>query len=35
MVCCVKVSGPNTYIQIVENHRDGKKVRQCSTERQF
>ena len=28
MFCRAKVSGPNTYIQIVENHRDGKKVRQ-------
>lgn len=28
MFCRTKVSGPNTYIQIVENHRDGKKVRQ-------
>ena len=26
MFCRAKVSGPNTYIQIVENHRDGKKV---------
>jgi len=28
MFCRAKVSGSNTYIQIVENHRDGKKVRQ-------
>ncbi|MCY4589712.1 MAG: hypothetical protein OXE86_03910, partial [Alphaproteobacteria bacterium] len=28
MFCRAKVSGSNTYIQIVENQRDGKKVRQ-------
>ncbi len=28
MFCRAKVSGSNTYIQIVENRRDGKKVRQ-------
>ena len=28
MFCRAKVSGSNTYIQIVENHREGKKVRQ-------
>ena len=28
MFCRAKVNGPNTYIQIVENQRDGKKVRQ-------
>ena len=28
MFCRAKVSGSNTYIQIVENHREGNKVRQ-------
>ena len=28
MFCRAKVSGSNTYIQIVENHREGKRVRQ-------
>ena len=28
MFCRTKVSGNNTYLQIVENRRDGKKVRQ-------
>jgi len=28
LFCRAKVSGPDTFLQIVENHRDGKKVRQ-------
>ena len=28
MFCRARVSGSNTYLQIVENQRDGKKVRQ-------